>query len=60
MDALFGSAKYYETAGQYKDSRDCLAQLVVSMPGFTPPLIENIKVYLAEQDWEQTLESANR
>ena len=60
MDALFGLAKHYETVGLYKESRDTLAILVVAMPGFTPPLIENIKVYLAEQDWDQTLEASHR
>lgn len=60
MDSLFGKAKHLESSSLYKESRETLAIMVVAMPGFTPPLVENIKVYLAEQEWDQMLEAANR
>lgn len=60
LDALFGKAKYYETLDIYTEAMETLNLMVVSIPGFTPPLVEKIKVHLASQDWEQTLEAANR
>ncbi|CAL4164059.1 unnamed protein product, partial [Meganyctiphanes norvegica] len=60
MDSLFGKAKHYESQGKYSESMDTLNLLVVSLPGFTPPLVEKIKVHLAEQDWDQCLDAANR
>lgn len=60
MDALFGKAKHYENRSSYKEAMETLNLLVVVNPGFTAPLIEKMKVYLAEQDWDQSLDAANR
>ena len=60
MDALFGKARHYETRGSYKEALETLHILVVNHPNFTPPLVEVIKVNLAEQEWDHSLDSANR
>ncbi|XP_071548285.1 tetratricopeptide repeat protein 21B-like [Panulirus ornatus] len=60
MDALFGKAKHYENRNSYKEAMETLNLLVVANPGFTAPLVEKMKVYLAEQDWDQSLDAANR
>ncbi|KAK3874065.1 hypothetical protein Pcinc_020974 [Petrolisthes cinctipes] len=60
MDALFGKAKLYENRSSYHDAMETLNLLVVAYPNFTAPLVEKMKVNLAEQDWDQCLESANR
>lgn len=60
MDSLFAKAKYYENRHSYKDAMDTLNILVVAYPAFTAPLIEKMKVYLAEQEWDQCIEAANR
>lgn len=60
MDALFGKAKLYENRSSYRDSMETLNLLVVAYPNFAAPLVEKMKINLAEQDWDQSLESANR
>ncbi|XP_068223465.1 tetratricopeptide repeat protein 21B-like [Palaemon carinicauda] len=60
MDALFGKAKHYENRGSYAEAMETLNLLVVAYPGFAAPLIEKMKVYLAEQNWDQCLDAANR
>ena len=37
-----------------------LLQAVVAFPNFLPALIEKMKVQMALQDWEQTVETAHR
>ena len=60
LDALFGKAKYYESLDLYNEAMEALNIMVVNLPNFTPPLVEKIKVHMASQDWDQTLEAANR
>ena len=60
MDALFGKARHFEVRGLYKEALETLHLLVVNLPNFTPPLIEIIKVNLAEQEWDLSLDSSNR
>ncbi|XP_027210397.1 tetratricopeptide repeat protein 21B-like isoform X1 [Penaeus vannamei] len=60
IDALFGKAKYYENRSSYKESMETLNVLVVAYPDFTGPLVEKMKVYLSEQEWDQSMDAATR
>lgn len=60
IDALFGKAKYMETRRNFSSALDLISQAVVAYPNFLPALIEKMKVQLALQDWEQTIETAQR
>ncbi|KAK7082681.1 Tetratricopeptide repeat protein 21B [Halocaridina rubra] len=60
MDSLFGKAKHYENRSLYTEAMDTLNLLVVGLPGFSAPLVEKMKVHLAEQNWDQCLDAANR
>ncbi|XP_076366451.1 LOW QUALITY PROTEIN: tetratricopeptide repeat protein 21B-like [Tachypleus tridentatus] len=60
IDAVFGKAKFYEKNGSYILALELLGQAVARMHGFTPVLIEKMKMQLALGDWDQTLDSAHR
>ena len=60
IDALFGKAKYMEMRRNFSGAMDLISQAVVAYPNFLPALIEKMKVQLALQDWEQTVETAHR
>ena len=46
--------------GTLKMKKTCLLQAVVAFPNFLPALIEKMKIQMALQDWEQTVETAHR
>ena len=60
MDALFGKAQYLQSMQRYTEAMEALNLLVVSQPDFAPPLLAKVKVHLAGQNWDQTLEATNR
>ena len=60
IDALLGKSKYQEMRKHFGGSLDLINQAIVSFPNFLPALIEKMKVQLALQDWEQTVETAQR
>ncbi|CAH3123731.1 unnamed protein product [Pocillopora meandrina] len=60
LDALLGKAKYLETKNNFSGALELINQAVVGYPDFIPALIEKMKLQLALQDWDQTLETAQR
>eukprot|EP00057_Strongylocentrotus_purpuratus_P033961 XP_793431.3 PREDICTED: tetratricopeptide repeat protein 21B [Strongylocentrotus purpuratus] len=60
IDALIGKSRYMSMRHNYTGALDLINQAVVSYPGFMPALMEKMRLQLALQDWEQTVESAQR
>ncbi|XP_077996608.1 tetratricopeptide repeat protein 21B-like [Glandiceps talaboti] len=60
VEALFGKAKFFEFRHNYSGSLELINQAVVAYPGFMPALIEKMRLQLALQDWEQTIETSQR
>lgn len=44
----------------YSAALEVVNQIIVAYPSFMPALILKMRLYLAQQDWEQTLETARR
>lgn len=59
-DALFGKAKYLELRRSFELALDITSRAVVSYSNFLPGLIEKMKLQLALQDWEQSIDTARR
>lgn len=60
IDALFGKAKYFEVRHNYTGALELVNQVIVGYPAFIPALVEKMKLQLALQDWDQTVETAQR
>ncbi|XP_059173967.1 tetratricopeptide repeat protein 21B-like [Physella acuta] len=60
VSALFGKAKYFELKHNYSGALELINQVVVSQPSFLPAFVEKMKLQLALQDWDQTIEAAQR
>nr|XP_006812059.1 PREDICTED: tetratricopeptide repeat protein 21B-like [Saccoglossus kowalevskii] len=60
VEGLFGKAKFYVLRHNYTGALELINQAVVAYPGFMPALIEKMRLQLALQDWEQTMETAQR
>ncbi|XP_065838597.1 tetratricopeptide repeat protein 21B-like [Oscarella lobularis] len=60
LDALLGKAKYFETKFNYSGALECVNKAVVSYPGLVPALVEKMKLQLCLQEWEQSVETAQR
>ncbi|KAH9507420.1 Tetratricopeptide repeat protein 21B [Bulinus truncatus] len=60
VSSLFGKAKYFELKHNYSGALELVNQVVVSQPNFLPAFIEKMRLQLALQDWDQTLETAQR
>eukprot|EP00731_Ephydatia_muelleri_P012930 Em0007g240a len=60
LDAMLGKARYYLSRHNFSHALDLLNQAVASYPGCVPALLDKMKVQLALQDWEQTMETAQR
>ncbi|XP_064595299.1 tetratricopeptide repeat protein 21B-like isoform X2 [Liolophura sinensis] len=60
IDALLGKAKHMEMRHNYSGSLELVNQVIVAYSGFTPALIEKMKLQLALQDWDQTVETGQR
>ncbi|XP_070546763.1 tetratricopeptide repeat protein 21B-like [Ptychodera flava] len=60
VEALFGKARYFVIRHNYSGSLELINQAVVAYPGFMPALIEKMRLQLALQDWEQTMETSQR
>ncbi|KAJ7369317.1 Tetratricopeptide repeat protein 21B, partial [Desmophyllum pertusum] len=54
------AAKYLETKNNFSGALELINQAVVGYPDFIPALIEKMRLQLALQDWDQTLETAQR
>jgi len=59
-DALFGKAKYLELRRSYEQALDVMSRAVVSYSNFLPGFIEKMKLQLALNDWDQTIDTARR
>ncbi|EDO49516.1 predicted protein, partial [Nematostella vectensis] len=60
LDALFGKARYLQLKNNFSGALDTVNQAVVAYPECIPALIEKMRLQLALQDWDQTLETAQR
>uniref|UniRef100_A0A665UEE5 Tetratricopeptide repeat domain 21B n=1 Tax=Echeneis naucrates TaxID=173247 RepID=A0A665UEE5_ECHNA len=58
--ALMGKAQYYEFRQNYSGALEMVNQVIVGFPGFLPALIKKMKLLLSLQDWDQTVDAANR
>ncbi|XP_035629240.1 tetratricopeptide repeat protein 21B [Oncorhynchus keta] len=58
--ALMGKAHYYEYRHNYSGALETVNQVIVSFPGFLPAFIKKMKLLLTLQDWEQTVDAAQR
>ncbi|XP_072020597.1 tetratricopeptide repeat protein 21B-like isoform X2 [Amphiura filiformis] len=60
LQAMLGKARYMALRHNYSGGLDMINNAVVSYPGFMPALVEKMRLQLALQDWEQTLDTAHR
>eukprot|EP00111_Clytia_hemisphaerica_P000239 TCONS_00000598-protein len=60
IDALLGKMEYMKRKQNFTGALDLTNQLVVMHPDFFPALVEKMRICLSLQDWEQTMETANR
>ncbi|KAK2186994.1 hypothetical protein NP493_181g04009 [Ridgeia piscesae] len=60
IDALLGKAKFMELHRNFTAALELINQVVVSFPNFLPGLLEKMHIQLALQDWDLTLETAQR
>lgn len=60
VEALFGKARFLLMRHNFTLSLDVLNRAVATFPRFLPALIEKMRILLALQDWEQTIETAHR
>ncbi|XP_046549679.1 tetratricopeptide repeat protein 21B-like [Haliotis rubra] len=60
IDALFGKSRFLELRRNFSGALEVVNQVVVGFSGFLPALIEKMKLQLALQDWDQTIETAQR
>lgn len=52
--------QYNEFRQNYSGALEAVNQVVVSYPSFTPALVKKMKLLLNLQDWEQTVDVAQR
>uniref|UniRef100_A0A8C2CMV6 Tetratricopeptide repeat domain 21B n=1 Tax=Cyprinus carpio TaxID=7962 RepID=A0A8C2CMV6_CYPCA len=58
--ALMGKVHYYEFRQNYSGALETINQVIVSYPSFLPALVKKMKLLLTLQDWEQTIDAAQR
>ncbi|XP_053327438.1 tetratricopeptide repeat protein 21B [Spea bombifrons] len=58
--AMMGKAYYLELRQNLSGSLESVNKIIVSYPNFVPALVKKMKLQLALQDWEQTVETALR
>ena len=59
-EALFGKSRFYLYRYDFGHAMDVVNQAVAGHEGFVPALIEKMKLQLAQQDWDQAVETAQR
>ncbi|XP_026534687.1 tetratricopeptide repeat protein 21A [Notechis scutatus] len=57
---MMGKAKYFMVHQNYSGALEIISQLVVTFPFFVPALVTKMKLHLAMQDWEQSVEESKR
>ena len=60
IDGLLGKGKYLEMRHNFSGALDMVNQVIVAHPSFPGALVEKMKLQLALQDWDQTIETAQR
>eukprot|EP00794_Sanderia_malayensis_P003381 gene3381-3871_t len=60
IDAMLGKIEYLKIKNNFSGALEVANQLVVLYPDFQPALVEKMRLQLALQDWEQTIETAQR
>uniref|UniRef100_A0A8B9LA54 Tetratricopeptide repeat domain 21B n=1 Tax=Astyanax mexicanus TaxID=7994 RepID=A0A8B9LA54_ASTMX len=58
--ALMGKVQYYEFRQNYSGALETVNQVIVRYPSFMPALEKKMKLLLSLQDWEQTVDAAQR
>uniref|UniRef100_A0ABI7YG35 Tetratricopeptide repeat domain 21B n=1 Tax=Felis catus TaxID=9685 RepID=A0ABI7YG35_FELCA len=58
--ALLGKAQCLEMRQNYSGALDTVNQIIVNFPSFLPAFVKKMKLQLALQDWDQTVETAQR
>ncbi|XP_037998869.1 tetratricopeptide repeat protein 21B isoform X3 [Motacilla alba alba] len=58
--ALLGKAQYLEVRQNYSGALEIVNHIIANFPNFIPAFIKKMKLQLALQDWEQTVETAHR
>uniref|UniRef100_A0A8B9G8L9 Tetratricopeptide repeat domain 21B n=1 Tax=Amazona collaria TaxID=241587 RepID=A0A8B9G8L9_9PSIT len=58
--ALLGKAQYFEVRQNFSGALETVNQIIANFPNFIPAFIKKMKLQLALQDWEQTVETAHR
>uniref|UniRef100_A0A3Q2H4W9 Tetratricopeptide repeat protein 21B n=1 Tax=Equus caballus TaxID=9796 RepID=A0A3Q2H4W9_HORSE len=58
--ALLGKAQCLEMRQNYSGALETVNQIIMSFPSFLPAFVKKMKLQLALQDWDQTVETAQR
>uniref|UniRef100_A0A8D1WED7 Tetratricopeptide repeat domain 21A n=1 Tax=Sus scrofa TaxID=9823 RepID=A0A8D1WED7_PIG len=57
---LMGKAKYFMMLQNYSGALEVVNQITVTSGSFLPALVLKMQLFLARQDWEQTVETGHR
>lgn len=57
---LMGKAKYFMTQQNFSGALEVVNQVTLAYSNFLPALVLKMKLFLARQDWEQTIETGQR
>ncbi|KAM9033190.1 tetratricopeptide repeat protein 21B isoform 3-T3 [Sarcophilus harrisii] len=58
--AMLGKAHYLEIRQNYSGALETINQITLNLPSFLPAFVKKMKLQLALQDWDQTVETAQR
>ncbi|KAB0404321.1 hypothetical protein E2I00_009378 [Balaenoptera physalus] len=58
--ALLGKAQCLEMRQNYSGALETVNQIIMTFPSFLPAFVKKMKLQLALQDWDQTVETAQR
>nr|XP_058908371.1 tetratricopeptide repeat protein 21B isoform X5 [Kogia breviceps] len=58
--ALLGKAQCLEMRQNYSGALETVNQIIMNFPSFLPSFVKKMKLQLALQDWDQTVETAQR
>uniref|UniRef100_A0A8C6ACZ5 Tetratricopeptide repeat protein 21B n=2 Tax=Marmota marmota marmota TaxID=9994 RepID=A0A8C6ACZ5_MARMA len=58
--ALLGKAQCLEMRQNYSGALETVNQIIVNFPSFIPAFVKKMKLQLTLQDWDQTVETAQR
>ncbi|XP_074652535.1 tetratricopeptide repeat protein 21B-like [Tubulanus polymorphus] len=60
IDALLGKARFFMMRHNFSGALEFVNQVIVAFPTFIPGFIEKMRLQLAVQDWEQTIDVTHR